>query len=91
MKKMIVVFMALGMALTTYALRETYAEEDNDVKKLFEKKCSMCHPSDRAKSKKKSKADWEKTVMRMKNANRAPINDEEASVIIEYLAEHYGK
>ncbi len=51
----------------------------------------MCHPTDKPKSKKKSKADWEKTVMRMKNVNRAPINDEEANVIIEYLAEHYGE
>jgi len=91
MKNMIVVFMALCMALTAYSLRETYAEEDNDVKKLFAKKCGMCHPTDKPKSKEKSKADWEKTVMRMKNVNRAPINDEEANVIIEYLAEHYGK
>jgi len=90
MKKMIVVFMVLCMALTAYSLRETSAEEDTGAKKLFEKKCGTCHPTDRAKSKKKSKADWEKTVMRMKNVNRAPINDEEASLIIEYLAEHYG-
>lgn len=60
-------------------------------KGLFEKKCGLCHPTSRATAKKKSIKEWKKTVMRMKNINRAPINEKEADLIINYLAENYGK
>jgi len=62
-----------------------------DVQSLFEQKCSICHSSDRAKSKKKTLNEWETTVMRMKNERGAPISDEEAKIIIDYLAKNYGK
>jgi hypothetical protein len=58
---------------------------------LFESKCSICHSINRPKSKNKSKEGWEATVMRMKNKNGCPITDEEAKMIIDYLAEKYGK
>ncbi len=60
------------------------------AEQLFESKCSLCHTIDRPKSKKKSKEGWEATVMRMKNKNGCPINDEEAKMIIKYLADNYG-
>ena len=66
-------------------------EEKTDPVQLFESKCSLCHSIDRPKSKKKSKAGWEATVMRMKNKNGCPITDEEAKMIIDYLDEEYGK
>jgi len=62
----------------------------NDPKLLFEKKCSACHPSERPKSLKKSKQDWEKTVLRMKNKKGSNISEEEAKVIIKFLSENYG-
>ncbi|MBI4844719.1 MAG: photosystem P840 reaction-center cytochrome c-551 [Nitrospirae bacterium] len=62
-----------------------------DAKALFEAKCSQCHSIDRPKSKKKTEAEWEKTVMRMKNQNGCDISDEEAKIIIKYLSETYGK
>jgi nitrate/TMAO reductase-like tetraheme cytochrome c subunit len=65
--------------------------EKTEIVQLFESKCSLCHSIDRAKSKKKSKAGWEAAVMRMKNKYRAPITDEETKMIIDYLAEEYGK
>ena len=40
-------------------------------------------------SKNKSKEGWTGTVLRMKNKNGCPINDEEAKMIIDYLAEKY--
>ena len=66
-------------------------DENTDPAQLFESKCSLCHSIERPKSKKKSKAGWEATVMRMKNKNGCPITDEEAKMIIGYLAEEYGK
>lgn len=38
----------------------------------------------------KTKEGWEATVMRMKDENDAPISNEEARIIIDYLAENYG-
>ncbi|UCH80212.1 MAG: photosystem P840 reaction-center cytochrome c-551 [Nitrospiraceae bacterium] len=66
-------------------------DKKTDAKALFESKCSVCHSIDRPKSKKKTKEAWESTVMRMKNVNNCPITDEEAKIIIDYLAENYGQ
>ena len=66
-------------------------EGKENVKQLFESKCSLCHSIERPKSKKKSKTGWETTVMRMKNKNGCPITGEEATMIINYLADNYGK
>ncbi|MCX7822132.1 MAG: photosystem P840 reaction-center cytochrome c-551 [Syntrophobacterales bacterium] len=62
-----------------------------DAKALFEAKCGVCHELDRPTSKKKSKEEWEKTVVRMKAKPKASISDEEAKIITDYLATHYGK
>jgi len=57
---------------------------------LFEQKCSICHSIERPKSKIKTRKEWETTVTRMRNEHDAPITDDEARMIIEYLTEHYG-
>lgn len=62
-----------------------------ESKVLFEKKCSACHSVRKATGQKKSQPEWTDTVMRMKNKNGAPVNDDEAKNIIEYLAKSYGK
>ena len=91
MKKMIVGFFALCLVLTILSRQDRSLSAENDAKKLFEKRCGLCHPIDRPKSKKKTREDWEKTVTRMKNVHKAPISDEEAKVIVDYLSENYGK
>jgi len=63
---------------------------DDPAKALFESKCSACHSTDRPKSKKKDKAEWEQTVQRMKK-NGAKLTDDEVKAIVEYLAKTYGK
>jgi hypothetical protein len=55
------------------------------------KKCSTCHGLDKPKSKQKTQTEWADTVLRMKDKNGAPVNDEEAKSITEYLAKNYGK
>jgi len=69
---------------------EKVAMDAVDVKALFEEKCSVCHSADRAKKKQKTADEWTKTVIRMKNVNGCPITDEEAKLIIDYLAKNYG-
>lgn len=68
------------------------AEEEGNInaKALFESKCSLCHTINRPRSKQKTKEGWTSTVMRMKNRNGAPVTDEEAKTIIDYLSEEYG-
>ncbi len=71
------------------ALASSHGDKIN-AEQLFKSKCSICHSIDRPKSKKKTKEGWETTVMRMKNKNGCPITDEEARMIIDYLADEYG-
>jgi mono/diheme cytochrome c family protein len=68
------------------------AEESKaDAKALFEQKCSTCHGIEISRSKKKTSNEWQSTVIQMKDVNGAPITDDEAKDIIDYLSKHYGK
>ena len=92
--KIFISVMISGVMVLTAFLQLTMASNDGEkinAVQLFESKCSICHSINRPKSKKKTQNGWEKTVLRMKNKNGCPITDEEAKLIIDYLAETYGK
>jgi hypothetical protein len=91
MKSGVFAVFILCAALVFVSSRYGSAEEKGDAKLLLEKKCGTCHSVEKPKSQKKTKGDWETTVMRMKNVNMAPISSKEAKTIIDYLATHYGK
>lgn len=86
-KKILYVSAALFLVLSDISV---YAEEQPDVKELFETKCSTCHNTDRPKNKRKTAVEWTSTVMRMKNVNGSPIRDDEAKLIIDYLTKNNG-
>jgi cytochrome c5 len=65
--------------------------EESDAKAVFEKRCSLCHPTSRPLGKTKSSEEWEKTVMRMKGYAGDRISDKDAKIIAGYLAEVRGK
>jgi len=65
--------------------------ENSDAKGLFEKRCSLCHPTSRPLSTTKSGEEWQKTVSRMKGYADGRISDKDAGIIIEYLTEIRGK
>ncbi len=90
MKKALMYLLVLVFFAVSWVPRVLSGEEKVDVKQLFETKCSICHTIERPKGKKKSVEGWKATVMRMKNTNGCPITDEEAGMIIDYLAENYG-
>jgi cytochrome c5 len=83
----------LGVLFLALSFSPTHSAEKTEVdgKTLFEKKCSICHSLDRSKSKKKTMNEWKTTVMRMMNVRGAPGTEEEAKIIIDYLAKNYGK
>ena len=81
----------LGLALSLLiGVAQNVPASGTPAKKLFEQKCSICHSIERPKSKVKTRKEWETTVTRMRNDHDAPITDDEARVIIEYLAKHCG-
>lgn len=89
MRKLWIVGLAGALAMGLWGAAE--AQETGEVKALFEQKCSICHPFDRATAKKKDREGWEKTVLRMKNVNGAPVTDDEAQAIIGYLTANHGR
>ena len=70
---------------------QSMGQEATDAKTLFEKKCSVCHSADRAKSLKKTNEEWTKTVVRMKEKRNENITNDEAKTIFDYLTKTYGK
>jgi cytochrome c5 len=60
--------------------------EDADAKALFEAKCSICHELSRPLSRNRERKWWVETVTRMQKVNGCPVTDEEAGIIIDYLA-----
>jgi hypothetical protein len=55
--------------------------------------CAMCHSLDYITMHATilDRAGWEKTVGKMINVMGAPINDVDKQIIIDYLAQNYGK
>jgi mono/diheme cytochrome c family protein len=93
MKRMIICIIGIAffvLPVVSACSAEKQARQGSDAKTLFEKKCSTCHSIDKPKSQKKTQTEWIETVMRMKNKNGAPVNDEEAKAITEHLAKNYG-
>ena len=65
--------------------------EESGAKGLFEKRCSLCHPTSRHLGKTESSEEWEKTVLKMKGYAGDRISDKDAKIIAGYLAEIKGK
>ena len=56
-----------------------------DGKALVSQRCVLCHDLSRVESSKKSQADWQSTVNRMKGKG-AVLNDVETQAVVAYLA-----
>lgn len=94
MKKLVIFIIGVAffiLPVVSACSAEKQTGQAADTKALFEKKCSTCHSSKKATGQKKNQAEWADTVLRMKNKNGAPVNDEEAKSITEHLAKNYGK
>jgi len=59
-----------------------------DGKALMNERCGGCHSTERVQTAKKSKAEWETTVARMK-AKGTKLNDAETAALIDFLAATY--
>jgi mono/diheme cytochrome c family protein len=85
--------------LLLIALPATAADEsgirlkDGPGRELVEARCAMCHSLDyvQMNSPFLDRKGWEASVGKMIKAMGAPIGEEEAKAIIDYLAQNYGK
>jgi mono/diheme cytochrome c family protein len=94
MKKLVILIIGVAffiLPVVSACSAEKQSGQAANTKTLFEKKCSTCHGLDKPKSKQKTQPEWAETVLRMKNKNGAPVNDDEVKVIVEYLAKNFGK
>ena len=62
-----------------------------DGRSVFETKCSVCHPLDRATVRKETRDKWVSIVKDMQGKKADWISDAEAAKIIEFLTAEYGK
>ena len=80
--------LVITMSLTSVSVA---GAAENDAEVLFEKRCSLCHPTSRPLGTSKTEEEWRQTVNRMKGLAAGKISDEEAEIIIKYLTEIKGK
>ena len=62
-----------------------------DGKTLFDQKCSVCHPLDRATLRAETKEKWASTIKDMQGKKADWISDAEAVKIVDFLAAEHGK
>ena len=86
MKKELLFGLAVGFALSTIVTTDVLAAEDGAT--LLEKRCSVCHSPDRAKSKHKTAEQWDATVTRMMKKG-AKLTGEEKQTLVDYLSKTY--
>jgi cytochrome c5 len=81
------------LAATATAGESRIFLKDRPGKDLVVAQCAMCHSLDyiTVHAKILDRAGWEKTVGKMINSMGAPINDADKQIIINYLAQNYGK
>jgi cytochrome c5 len=83
-----IVSLATAISVALPAALALAAPAKIDEVALLEERCSVCHKSERPKSAKKTRAEWEKTVTRMIGKG-AKLSDEEKKALIEHLAKNY--
>jgi len=85
MKSSLYLTLAIAVGLSGICASTTLAE---DGAALLEQRCSVCHPSQRPKSAKKTPEQWEATVTRMIGKG-AKLNADEKKTLVDYLSNTY--
>jgi mono/diheme cytochrome c family protein len=78
----ITVFLALPVAAAAQAF------PDGPGKEILEKKCSTCHAPEQVTTFGRSAEEWHEVVVNMIDLG-AEVNEEEAKVLVEYLAKNW--
>lgn len=88
----LILLLSLFAATATAGENQIFLKE-RPGKNLVASQCSICHSLDyiTQHAPNLDRAGWEKTVGKMVNVMGAPINDADKQIIIDYLAQNYGK
>lgn len=79
----------LGVAMATLLLAcGAQGEGDGATPGPMERRCSGCHGLDRIVSARKTEAEWQRTVERMRGKG-AHLSEEESAALVRYLGETY--
>ena len=83
--------LTLGLAFSQVVRAEPEAAS-GEGRELFIARCSSCHSVDYIEMHARfgTRALWESQVPKMRNAYKAPMTDEDAKVIVNYLERQYG-
>lgn len=69
-----------------------FSFDEKMAKKVFESRCSICHPLEWSLERKKTKKGWKETVERMRKKTAGNvISEEDVTLIVEYLYKIRGK
>ena len=84
-------WIAFTLAFSTAARAEPEAAS-GEGRELFIARCSSCHSVDYVEMHARfgTRALWESQVAKMRNAYKAPMSDEDAKAIVNYLERQYG-
>ena len=64
---------------------------EGEGRDLVSDKCALCHALSTAVIKRASRDVWQETVNRMVTTYRAPINETEGTIILDYLSANFGE
>jgi len=81
--------MLIGVAAMTASLAFAEVAKDRG-RELVQDVCTYCHNLDRLRGKVLSREEWSGLTKGMISEG-APVTDDEFSMILDYLAKHYGK
>lgn len=69
-----------------------FSFDEKAAQKIFESRCSICHPLEWSLERKKTKKGWRETVERMRKKTAGNvITEEDVVIIVEYLYKIRGK
>jgi len=87
------VLLVLLLAAPALADESRFALKDGEGKQLVEGNCVMCHSLDYIpmNSVFLDRKGWEASVSKMVKVMGAPIGEQDAAAIVDYLATNYGK
>ena len=93
MRKLVMVLLAASFALPAVAQEKTVEMRNAPGRDKVEGNCSGCHSLDYIpmNSPFLDAATWNAEVTKMIRAFGAPIGDDDAKAIVDYLAKNYGR
>jgi virginiamycin B lyase len=88
MRKHSLVPLVAAVVLALPAAARAQAFPDGPGKEILEKKCSVCHAPEQVTTFGRSAEEWHEVVVNMIDLG-AEVNEEEAKVLVEYLAKNW--